>query len=63
MDRAQFVNQSMPSPSTHKASGDGHLTLGAKGGLGKGIGWRAQLLPYAKSALADIPPFKSLSNK
>ena len=53
----------MPSPSTHRASDDGHLTLGPKGGLGKGIGWRAQFLPYAKSALADIPPFKSLSNK
>ena len=49
----------MPSPSTHRASDDGHLTLGPKGGLGKGIRGRAQPLPYAKSALADIPPFTS----
>ena len=37
VDRAQFENHSMPSPSTHRAFDDGHLTLGPKGGLGKGI--------------------------
>ena len=59
MDRAQFENQSMPSPLTHKASDDGHLNIGPKGGLCKGIRGRAQPLPYAKSALADISPFIS----
>lgn len=63
VDRAQFENRSMPSPSTHRASDDGHLSLGPQGGPGKGIGGRAQPLPYAKSALADIPPFTSLSSR
>ena len=55
--RAQFENRFMPSTSTHRASDDGHLTLGSKGGLGKGIRGRDQPMPYGKSALADIPPF------
>ena len=60
MDRAQFKNLSMHTrPSTQRACNDGHLTLGPKGGPGKGIRGRAQPLPYAKSSLADIPPFTS----
>ena len=59
VNRAQFENQSMSIPLTHRASDDGHLTLGLKGGLGKGIRGRAQPLPYAKISLADIPPFTS----
>ena len=59
MDRAQFENQSMQSPSILRASDDGHLTLGPKGGLGKGIRGKVLPLPYAKSALAYIPPFTS----
>ena len=63
MDWAQLENRSMPSPSTHRAFDDGHLTLGPKGGLGKGIRGRVQPLLHAKSALADIPPFTSSSNR
>lgn len=63
VDRAQFENRSMPNPSTHRASDDGHLTLGPQGGLGKGIAGRNQPLPYGRSALADVPPFTSVSNR
>ena len=49
----------MQSRSRLRVSDNGHLILGPKGGLGKGIIGRAQPLPYAKSDLADIPPFTS----
>lgn len=61
VDRSHFENRTMPSPLTHRASDDGHLTLGPQGGLGKGIAGRGQPLPYGRSALADVPPFSSVS--
>ena len=63
MDRDKFRNQSMPRPSTHNAFDDGHITLGPKEGLGKGIEGRAQPFPYVRSALTYVPPFTSVSNR
>lgn len=63
VDRAHFDNRSMPSPLTHRASDDGHITLGPQGGLGKGIAGRGQPLPYGRSALADVPPLSAVTSR
>ena len=49
----QLINYEITNKSVFK----GVMTLGPQGGLGKGIGMRAQPLPYAMSALEYIPPF------